>query len=85
MTLGRVASCDNHVGEDELCRLCRLRGRVSISAALHFLGDRDGKVVRSPAGCFSGANPLCPPSFSLTEQFSRALTAQSRFLFVLMH
>lgn len=45
----RVVSCDNHVAEDELHRLCRLRGPVSISAALHFPGDWDWEVVRSPA------------------------------------
>lgn len=48
-TPGRVGSCDNHIREDELHWLGRLRGRVSISAALHFLGDRDWKVVRSQA------------------------------------
>lgn len=84
-TLGRAASCDNHVREDELHRLGRLRGWVSTSAALHFPEERDGNLFVPQTGCFSGANPLCLPSCSLTEQSSRALTAQSRFLFLLMH
>lgn len=48
-TLWRVAGCGNYVRESELYRLCKIRDCVSISAVLHFTGDRDWKVVHSPA------------------------------------
>lgn len=48
-TLWRVAGCGNYVRESELHRSCKMRDCVSISAVLHFTGDRDWKVVHSPA------------------------------------
>lgn len=47
--LWRVAGCGNYVRESELHRSCKMRDCVSISAVLHFTGDRDWKVVHSPA------------------------------------
>lgn len=40
-TLWRVAGCGNYVRESELHRSCKMRDCVSISAVLHFTGDRD--------------------------------------------
>lgn len=64
-----------------------MRDCVSISAVFYFTGDRDWKVVHSPARLlfWSKSRASAPSSSSSTEQSSRALTAQSMFLFALMH